>query len=118
MKNNNIFNSDKLPRISGECGYTCKHIDDFSQLTCPVCGERFILKAVELDKDTEKELHIMHTHTYSDDIGQIHTERYGRSICHHYDKVDMYCPNNCVENITFNVKNTTYGRYRELNELK
>lgn len=90
-------------------------VDDFESLKCPVCGENLIKSQLDLsDSNIEKFEHVQHTHTYTDDIGQVFTHKYGR--IKHTEKfiVHMKCPNGCVTDMTIPCENISFSPYKQL----
>ena len=112
----NVYDKSPDVKLSGKCGV--KHVEDFSQLRCPVCGQQFMLKELDVSNEPENELDVISRNVHTDDAGISHFHAWGRNKQIHQDKVHMFCPNKCVEEIIFNVENTTYGHYRELTELE
>lgn len=112
------FNDPETPHVSGECGLEHVYVKDFCELKCPVCGQKLVITGIDFAGDEERELVVNDCETCVDDYGYIHVHSYGRTKTTHHNKVYMSCPNKCVEDMKFNVENTTYGNYRELTEIE
>lgn len=90
-------------------------VDDFESLKCPVCGKNLIKSQLDLsDSNIERFEHVQHTHTYTDGIGQVFINRYGRT--EHSEKfiVHMKCPNDCVTDMTIPCENISFSPYKQL----
>lgn len=90
-------------------------INDFNKdIRCPICGEMMKIKGVNFDMESYNEDYIQHTYSFSDDIGQLHSYKFGRTKLTEEREVNMCCPNKCIKDMIVAVKYLTYSPYKQL----
>lgn len=114
-----IFNPDTtLEPVGGVvCGRNLTLIEDFNKIQCPICGEYMNISGFDCDPgNVEHEPYVMKRCDYVDAYGISHFRVYGRDKREEQTGVHMSCPNECVREMIIDVKQITFGPYREFTE--